>query len=49
MTVTPPAPPTGYAPVNGLPMDEERHGSRGRPLMGVTRIFGKKCTLVVCR
>jgi len=49
MTRTPPAPQPGYAPVNGLQLDDERHGSRGRPLMGVTRIFGKKCTLVVCR
>ena len=40
MTRTPPAPQTGYVPVNGLQMYYEMHGSRGRPLMGVTRIFG---------
>ncbi len=44
MTMTPPAPQTGDAPVNGLQMDYEMHGSRGRPRMGVTRIVGKKCT-----
>ena len=33
MTMTPPAPQTGGAPLNGLPMYDEMHGGEGRPVL----------------